>query len=442
MADTPTTRAFPHRKIFILVLAFILVAINIYAFSRPYLHEPSVVMDWRKGPLVKFYDPYATFNAAKIIWPVMAMMLDTYLLLMVIWQRKLRDRVARRRRWVDPVVGLLALAGVMVLGEVACRVIIYQDWYLQYRPDPDLFWYNRPNLRDHTDITDDAYRTTNSLGFRSKDEIPREKAANEYRVFIIGDSSTFGLGVNDDDAYAMVIQRTLSERTGRPVRVINSACPGHTTFQGMNLYKRYGQHMKVDLLLRSYNNDSCLDMVRDRDRVAHNPTVLAVQRLLYRSDFYLLLKRVVLDWGYAWKLEKYRQIYPKDKSAWVRRVPFDEYTGFLQELKTMTQKAGTHFINIRMPLNRPSIEAMPIYKTSFSMKFRDYLNEFCEKTGTPFLNFEKQFDGLGNTPDLFIPGHLFHPSVKGHRIIGERIAGYIIDQGLMDPPSKPATSAP
>jgi len=440
MAATPTKRTFPHRKLFTLVLLAILAAINVYAFTRPFLHEPSVVMDWRKGPLVKFYDPYATFNAAKIIWPVLAMMLDTYLLVMFLWQKKLRDRFSRRRAWVDPLVGLLVLAGVMVIGEAACRTIIYQDWYLQYRPDPDLFWYNRPHLKNHTDVTDHAYRTTNSLGFRSKDEIPEEKEDNEYRIFIIGDSSTFGLGVNDDEAYAMVIQRTLSERTGRPVRVINSACPGHTTFQGMNLFKRYGQHMKVDLLLRSYNNDSCLDMVRDRDRVSQNPTVVAIQRLLYKSDLYLLVKRVMLDWVYAWKLEKYRKLYPKDKGDWVRRVPFDEYKGFLNELKAMTRKSGTHFLNIRMPLNRPSIKDMPIYKTSFSMKFRNHLNEFCKKTGTPFLNFETQFDSMGNTPDLFIPGHLFHPSVKGHRIIGERIADYIVDQGLMDPPG--ATSAP
>jgi len=429
--------------LFVLILLALLAAFNVYALTRPFYHEPSEVTDWRKGPLVKHYSPYATYNAAKIVWPVMAVMLDGYILLLTLWSWKLRSRVSGRwRSLANPLAALLALLGVMILGEAISGTIIHKYFFLQYHPDPELYWYNRPNLRDHTDVTDEARRSTNSLGFRISGEVPERKAAGEYRIFIIGDSSTFGLGINDHEAYAMVLERTLHKLTGRPIRVINSACPGHTSFQGMRLFMRYGRHMKPDLLLRAYNNDSCLDMVKEKDRVAKNPGVVSLQRLLYKSDLYLLARRVVLDAVYSLRLEHYRKLYSNDKKDWVRRIPFDDYQGVLQEFNELTRAMGIHFINLRMPLNHPMCEKMPIYYTSFSNKYRDYLGEFSKAKGVPYINFESQFGDLGNSPELFLPGHLFHPSVKGHRLIGERLARFIVEQGLMKPPPGSPLSSP
>lgn len=428
-------RVFRHRRLFVGVLLLLLLGVNAYAFSRPWLHEPALVMDWRKGPLVKDYSPYSTNHAGRIIWPVMAGMLDLYLLGMLAYNRWVRRRVnPGRRGWVDGAAACLALLVVFVAGEATTRYVIFKTMYLQYHPDPELFWYNRPNLRNHTDVTDEAYRTTNALGFRMTREVAAKKAKDEYRIFVIGDSSTFGLGVNDAEAYAQVIERTLSKLSGRKVTVINTASPGHTTFQGMVLLKRHGLDMQPDLVLWSYNNDSCLDMVMDKDRIAASPTVRAVQRVLYRSDVYLLARRVVLDAVYGWQLEKYRKLYPKEKNGWVRRVPFEDYKSFLFELLWLGRQRGFHVFFIRMPLNRPMCEQMPIYYTSFDMKYRNYLTDMCQEYQLNCANFESMFDEWSNTPDLYLPGHLFHPSVKGHRIIGEHVARAIFEKGLMTPP--------
>lgn len=192
------------RRLAILVLAVALGMFNAYALTRPMWHQPGDVLEWRKGPLIKDYSPYASANSARIFWPVAAGMVDAYALLMFLYRRRTRGRRSASREVAVSAAALLLVIGA---GELASRGVVQRWWYLQYRPDPELYWYNRPGLADHTDATDSAPRTTNSRGFRMTREIADLRPADEYRILAFGDSSTFGLGVPDQDAYLAVLER-------------------------------------------------------------------------------------------------------------------------------------------------------------------------------------------------------------------------------------------
>jgi len=310
------------------------------------------------------------------------------------------------------------------------RELIRKFMFIQYRPHPDLAWYNRPNLKNHRDETDQASKTTNSLGFRMKREIPKKKKQGEFRIFIVGDSSTFGYGVDDDKTFASVMEKKLREDTGLDVMSIDTACPGHTSFQGLFLLKKYGSRVDPDLIVWAYNNDSCLDTEEDKDRISKSSFAREVQRILFRSDYYLLLRRVILDTVYAWKIDEYQKKFSMNSYDWVRRIPFEDYKEYLQEFADYAAKRNIGIIFIRMPLNEPMESIEKIYATSFDVKYREYLCSFTEQKGLPCINFEKEF--LSEySPDLFLPGQLFHPSVKGHRIIGTELAEYI-EQNMMN----------
>ncbi len=413
----------------VIVLAVSLAMLNAYAFTRPLLHEPADVLEWRKGPLIKDYSPYASANSARIFWPVAAGMADLYVAAALLARRRSRRR-GPRSPVVAAALSTLLLLGLLGAGELAARGIIGQWWYLQYRPDPDLYWYNRPNLVDHVDATDPAPRTTNALGFRMGREVESTRPDGEFRILGIGDSSTFGLGVMDDETYLAVLERNLAARTDRPVLSINTACPGHTSAQGRVLLDRHAASVKPDLLVWAYNNDPCLDTVMDQDRVAGSAAVRSIQRGLYRSDLYLLFRRVVLDMVYAGRLQHYRQRYPDRQEDWVRRIPFEDYQAYLEGFVRTAEELGAEILFVRMPLNRPLCEVQPIFLTSFDDGYRDHLAAFCERGGHALVDMEHPFE-QHYRPGLFLAGHLFHPSNTGHRIIGATLADRVLEEGWM-----------
>ena len=410
----------------------LLVGFNVYGFTRPTHHRPTEVQEWRKGPLVKNYSPYASANSARIFWPVAAGMADAYLLCLAAWRLGIRRRL--RRPPAPPVeagVSLLVLLLVLIGGEYAARTVIRADWFLQYLPHPELYWYNRPNLRQHSDASDPVPKRTNAQGFRMDREVSRDKAEGERRIFVVGDSSTFGLGMRDDETFSHVLEQELHRRGAGEATVINSGCPGHTSYQGMWLLEEYGIPLGSDLVIWCFNNDPCLDTVEEESRVSHNPAVLAMQGVLYRSDLYLLFRRITLDLVYRWKLEEYSRKFPKDKSQWVKRIPFDDYQAYLRQYAEVTEAAGMEMLYVRMPINRPICEVEKIYYTSFDDHYRDYLTQYCLETGAHYLDIERPWTD-GYSRDLYLPGHLFHPSVKGHRIIGEELAEYVMEHRLLD----------
>ena len=72
---------------------------------------------------------------------------------------------------------------------------------------------------------------TNSEGFRSP-EIALAKPANTVRVICLGDSLTFGHGVEERFAYPQILQRLLTARMPeRSWEVVNTGVEGYSTFQ-------------------------------------------------------------------------------------------------------------------------------------------------------------------------------------------------------------------
>ena len=64
--------------------------------------------------------------------------------------------------------------------------------------------------------------SNNSLGWRGRREY-REEKPTDYRVLFLGDSFTYGLGVNDDQTFAAQVEKDL--RAGRwSVEVMNAGC--------------------------------------------------------------------------------------------------------------------------------------------------------------------------------------------------------------------------
>ena len=109
--------------------------------------------------------------------------------------------------------------------------------------------------RDHFTYTHAVH--VNRLGLRGPD-LP-EKAEGEYRVLCLGDSTTFGQGVREEETIPVLLEKDLSgaaASAGRTVRVVNGGHRGYATVHELALLRELGPAIRPDLVvLLWYTND-------------------------------------------------------------------------------------------------------------------------------------------------------------------------------------------
>jgi len=115
---------------------------------------------------------------------------------------------------------LVSLALSLIIAEYGARIVVARTRGFSLVPSPTLHHTSPPNLslRDNTG----SFVRTNADGLRSG--WTRESFRTQHdRIAVIGDSFTFGLGVNDDETTPYFLEQLLRERLGRDdVGVLNA----------------------------------------------------------------------------------------------------------------------------------------------------------------------------------------------------------------------------
>jgi lysophospholipase L1-like esterase len=121
--------------------------------------------------------------------------------------------------------------------------------------DPYTGYFNKPNLRYHIKKNGyDFYYDTDKDGIRGSRR-PLEKK-NEYRILVLGDSCTYGFGINSNRTYSALLEDKLIKKYRRNIRVINAGVPGFDTKQEVAYLKHYGMKYRPDLVVIAFmNND-------------------------------------------------------------------------------------------------------------------------------------------------------------------------------------------
>jgi lysophospholipase L1-like esterase len=139
-----------------------------------------------------------------------------------------------------------------------------QAYYGTYRWDRHLFYRFRPDvvvpLTDALAPPSIRPRTrwilrTNSRGFPGPDFAPGPHPGI-YRIVALGDSSTFGWGVDAREAYPAVLGEELRRRhPGRAIEVVNLGVCGYSSLQGRVLLEREALAWRPDLVTLSYGSN-------------------------------------------------------------------------------------------------------------------------------------------------------------------------------------------
>ena len=91
----------------------------------------------------------------------------------------------------------------------------------------------------------------NSNGHRD-DEMPIEKPPGERRILVLGDSVTFGWGVDQGEDFPARLEALLRDQPGGPWQVINAGVNGYNSQQEAAFFAAEGIRFKPDIVLLVY----------------------------------------------------------------------------------------------------------------------------------------------------------------------------------------------
>lgn len=166
----------------------------------------------------------------------------------------------------------LTLVGLFVLAEVGLRLspLEHRAFALNELPVEGLIGDYGPDQRGEVEIGGDEgfaphfYRfTTNSEGFRGP-VVDWDKPDGTFRILAIGDSYTWGDGVEDEHVWVRHVEATLAACA--PVEVIDAGFVGRNTVGEADYLQDKGLRLKPDLVLLGAEPGDAMDILElDRD---------------------------------------------------------------------------------------------------------------------------------------------------------------------------------
>lgn len=138
---------------------------------------------------------------------------------------------------------LVSIGFSLVLIEIALRLFFPQPLGpVQFAVDPDLGFIPVPNQKAVRTLPGVyAYRySNNSMGLRG----PEIHAKTKPRILVLGDSFTYGIGVNDEETFCSILQSLLPGN-----EIINAGNGGKGTDYALKFYRTKGKPLDPDVVV-------------------------------------------------------------------------------------------------------------------------------------------------------------------------------------------------
>lgn len=249
---------------------------------------------------------------------------------------------------------------------------------------------------------------TNSQGLREDYEYTVERLDKSLRIAVVGDSVTFGEGVNLEDTYVKQFERLLSGRCHSKVEVINFGASGASTINELELIQRKVLLYKPDVILLQMdaNDSAVISQIKAKD-----PFLNGIILQLKKSDLKIS----------AWlklKLEFYKYYrYRKDLTV---QDQYNNVTAPLREIITICRD------------NKIKL-AIVSYDEPYRSNYYSDVLAYIRKEGIPLLDLTETRFGKLSYEEKYVNPALeqvgvvdSHPNERGSRIMAEEIAAFFM----------------
>ncbi len=266
--------------------------------------------------------------------------------------------------------------------------------------DPDLGWTWRQVPQTALGINKD--------GFRHPD-VSRPKPKGVWRGFTIGDSQTYGAGVDADQTYTAFAERALKKAMPHPdkVELLNAGISGYTSLQALRLIQKKLLKWDPDVIVidcRTY------DSLREGPLGAPSEGIATLQRLLFHSRIYY-----VLHFG----IDRIRPVQPRrmHEHSEIRGAERNRF-GNHDLIVTLGKQKGFGVVFVDYPFWNTSDDRIVCLAPPEELPAGQVVARGClalQQSGYP-------------PKELFLDNNHLKP--LGNRIVGEALAKAILESDL------------
>ena len=270
-------------------------------------------------------------------------------------------------------------------------------------------WYDRPKWA-YFDADGCVEYRTNSLGFRDR-EFPVARRPDELRILALGDSFTFGQGVQLEDCWVQVLERELARTRAGPVEVINGGyCRGSKPDEYAVWLPTNGLELDPDLVIVGV----CLnDLFLDLPLVTRPPG--SVPPLGGRIRLLALANQLVAEWDAlpppAWNVKTATRRAPESPKQ------FKE--GLLSIQKTLATRQIPLLVAV-FPMMTQLDEHYP-FKAVHAL-----VRDFCAEHSIACVDLLDRFLGR-DARELWVHPTDQHPNDVGQRLLAEGIRDWLAE---------------
>lgn len=287
-----------------------------------------------------------------------------------------------------------------------------------FRADPRWLWSPRPGAELEGE-------RINPGGYRGP--LAEDEPGAALRIAALGDSSTFGLGVPERDAWPRRLETHLRER-GVAVEVLNFGVIGFTAVQGASYYVGRVREERPDLVIAAFG--AVNEQVPAPAGMSDSARILALKSPKHRLRSFLeryatfrLLQAAV---GAAPPPPTQGS---DERDRWRRRVPLQDFEVALRALyNAVEHEDGARLILVNPPRRAGAEQAAPLTRLYSGAVVR-----IGRELEIPTVNVnaalsEAERELADNGSPLFLDS--WHPSPAGHDLYARTLADAILAAGL------------
>lgn len=294
-----------------------------------------------------------------------------------------------------------------------------------YSERPDIFWGLESNLDkkpfEHKELGVTFDVSTNSESLRYA-EIPTGRQPETLRLLALGDSTTFGWGVEQDKTWPARLEAMLQPLFPEvKLQVLNGGVPGYTSFQGLYHFKKHGALYQPDLVLFSYIvQDARRTRITDKQQAIQALSAQYLQHHPLDSSRLFRLLRQRYKLFRAYEREQDNQEASQDPDA-TTRVPLDDYRENILTFEKLAQEKGTQLMLFGLPLE----------VVGYTKEHRELLATLAQARKLPHFDPSSVIAEEARQQTLYFPADKGHPNADGCERIATHLAEYLQSSGLI-----------
>jgi lysophospholipase L1-like esterase len=295
-------------------------------------------------------------------------------------------------------LAICVTAAMLVAAEYALRF-----WFRQVR--------SSGNARDYFARVQPPRVSTNSLGYRDRE--PGAKDPDRYRIAVIGDSFTWGQGIEASERFTDLVAESL----GPHYEVLNFGIPGHDMPQHLEVLEQVLPLRPDFVLLQLYINDfETAQMERPRPRPLVSETAArgwgrsSVLYDLANGRWVQIQEATGLTESYVHYLDRNL----RDPDAPNARIAFGMLRQFIERAKAAALGVGIVLF--------PMTDAMGPNGSNYPVGFiHDRVRQISADQQIPYLDLLAAFSSYEDPRALWVSRFDAHPNAAANRRAAQEI---------------------